>query len=131
MLYLDASAIVKLVSNELHRDALRARVRGAESCTAAIGEVETVRAAVRRDPHVGERRAHEVLAGMVIVEANAVIRSIASTIGPASLRSMDAMHLATALQLRADLDAFICYDRRLCDAARAHGLVVESPGADT
>ena len=43
------------------------------------------------------------------------------------LRSLDAVHLATAHELRTELTAFVCYDKRLCDSARAVGLPVEAP----
>ena len=43
------------------------------------------------------------------------------------LRSLDAIHLATAHELRAGLTAFVCYDKRLCDSAHALGLPVEAP----
>jgi predicted nucleic acid-binding protein len=55
------------------------------------------------------------------------IASTAEIIGDRALRSLDAIHLATAHDLRAELTAFVCYDKRLIDSARALGLPTESP----
>src|SRR5262249_43260685 len=53
----------------------------------------------------------------------------AATLGPANLRSLDAIHLATAIGIREEIGAFITYDRRLAQAAQASGLPVVTPGA--
>ncbi|MFI7401643.1 hypothetical protein ACIBW9_14410 [Streptomyces sp. NPDC049541] len=46
---------------------------------------------------------------------------------PATVRSLDAIHLATALRVRSQLTSFVTYDRRLADAAQAAGLTVDMP----
>jgi predicted nucleic acid-binding protein len=51
----------------------------------------------------------------------------AEVIGSTTLRSLDAIHLATAHEVRTGLTAFVCYDKRLCDSAQALGLPVETP----
>jgi uncharacterized protein len=51
----------------------------------------------------------------------------ATSLEPPVLRSLDALHLATALSIRDDIGAFFCYDRRLTEAAEHHGLEVSSP----
>lgn len=51
----------------------------------------------------------------------------AEVIGDQSLRSLDAVHLATAHELRTDLTAFVCYDKRLCGSVQALGFPVEIP----
>jgi predicted nucleic acid-binding protein len=48
---------------------------------------------------------------------------------PATLRTLDALHLVAARSLGEDLSVFVAYDRQLLDAARAAGLAVASPGA--
>lgn len=53
----------------------------------------------------------------------------AAALPPASLRSLDAIHLATALSLGDDLGVLIAYDARLLTAARAGGLPVATPGS--
>jgi len=55
----------------------------------------------------------------------------AGRLQPPTLRSLDALHLASALSVRGDLSAFVAYDRRLREAATAAGLVVRTPGAAT
>lgn len=55
---------------------------------------------------------------------------LAERLGPPSLRTLDAIHLATALDLRPLPECFLCYDARLAAAARAHGLTTAAPGAD-
>ena len=57
------------------------------------------------------------------------VRRLAATVGSPSLRSLDAIHLATALSLGDDLGAFCCYDRRLASEAEAVGLAVLAPGS--
>lgn len=54
---------------------------------------------------------------------------VARRLEPTDLRSLDAIHLATALDLGADLDELVVYDRRLLSAGRMHGLNVVAPGA--
>jgi uncharacterized protein len=60
---------------------------------------------------------------------DAGIRILAQTITPASVRSLDAIHLATALRVRGQLTSFVTYDERLADADAAAGLRVDMPTA--
>jgi predicted nucleic acid-binding protein len=71
--------------------------------------------------------AQAVLDSLVIVGLDSRIATRAAGLAPASIRSLDAIHLATALELGADLTAFVCYDDRLSAAAAALGLQVKSP----
>jgi uncharacterized protein len=57
-----------------------------------------------------------------------VVLDAATALGPTPLRSLDALHLATALTIREDVGAFVAYDERLAAAAVDHGLPVVSPG---
>jgi predicted nucleic acid-binding protein len=123
--YLDASALVKLGRLEPETEALRDRIRGARVVTSALAEVEVHRALARSGlPDEAPR----VLATVVLLEVDAQTRRAAIAAAPPSVRSLDAIHLASARGVGAELDAFICYDMRLSDAARAAGLPVESPG---
>jgi predicted nucleic acid-binding protein len=56
------------------------------------------------------------------------VLAVAAVLTPPSLRSLDAIHLATALRLGDDLGVFLAYDERLLRAAAAHGLPVAGPG---
>lgn len=126
--YLDSSAIVKLVVTESGTielvDYLRTR---SARVTCAVSPVEVRRATVRR---LGSYAAHDaVFDGIVVVDLTATIVDRAGDVGPDGLRTLDAIHLATALELGTELDAFVTYDRRLAEAARAMALPVVSPGA--
>ena len=62
-----------------------------------------------------------------LIDLNPPIRTLAQTVKPATVRSLDAIHLATALHFRAELTSFVTYDKRLRDAAAAANLPVDSP----
>jgi uncharacterized protein len=84
-----------------------------------------LRVVSRVAPHRAER-AHVVLSGVTVLSIDDAAAPAEVIAGPAP-RSLDAIHLATANLLHADLMAFVCYDNRPCDAAQALGLPVESP----
>jgi predicted nucleic acid-binding protein len=127
--YLDASALVKLVAPEAESDAMASFVAEHRSqSTSFVGLVEVRRAAVRR-PGVTEARVGDVLMRVVGIAFDPDVAAAAATIGPPSLRTLDAIHLASAAALGSDLEAFVTYDRRLAEAARALGMPVASPGA--
>jgi predicted nucleic acid-binding protein len=124
--YVDSSALVKLVLDEPDSPAMfRWYVESLNVVTSRIGVVETRRAAARgkHDPeHLGV-----ILDSIGVVELNEAIARSAAAVGPAPLRTLDAIHLATAVALAPDLDAFVTYDDRLAEAARAIGLPVVRP----
>jgi predicted nucleic acid-binding protein len=74
----------------------------------------------------GEARA--LFGGMAIIGIDRTITARAAALAPPALRTLDAIHLASAMELGADLEAFVTYDRRLAEAAAAAGLPVTSPG---
>lgn len=126
--YFDASALVKLVVDEPETEPLRVWLTPTlRVVTSRIGLVEVSRAARRFRPELG--RSAVVLGSAVdVVELDAEIAAEAATIAPSTLRSLDAIHLATAVRLRPAVSVFVAYDRRLLAAARERGLVVEHPG---
>ena len=127
--YLDASALVKLVAPEAESDAMASFVAKHRSqSTSIVGLVEVRRAAGRR-PGVTDARVEDVLERVVGIAFDPDVAVAAATIGPPSLRTLDAIHLASAAALGADLEAFVTYDRRLAEAARALGMPAASPGA--
>ena len=89
-------------------------------------EVEAFRALARYAPEAASRL-HPALDLVNLVDIDAGIRILAQTVRPATVRSFDAIHLATALRIQPEF--FITYDKRLADAAREAGLAVETPGA--
>jgi len=124
--YVDASALVKLVIEEPDSMAMnRWYVEAERLVTSRVGHVETIRAASRRDHDRGHR--DRVLAGVEIYELDAGVAAAAAGMQPALLRTLDAIHIATAMALVPELDAFVTYDDRLADAARAVGLPVVRP----
>lgn len=125
--YLDASALVKLSLEEDHSAALRNATRGwSRLVSSRLAVVEVLRAARRRDP-ASEPTAREVLAHAALVVPSDGILYAATTLRPLDLRSLDAIHLATALRLGPALAAFVSYDERQLEAAAALGLPVASP----
>lgn len=128
MLYLDTSALVKLCRIEVETKALRDWLAGRtdEWVTSALTEIELTRAVARADP-AALAHVPGVLARCDRLEIDERVRADAAVLSPLALRTLDAVHLATALELVRDLAAFVAYDIRLTDAARASGLPVESP----
>jgi uncharacterized protein len=126
--YLDSSAIVKMVIAEEESDSLLQFLSerpGQMSCSLAL--VEVMRAAKQRGPEPA-RRARAVLGRLDLLRLDDTLLDDAAELGPATLRSLDAIHLAAALALGSDLDQIVTYDLRLAEAARSHGLTVASPG---
>lgn len=132
MIYLDSSAIVKLVRREPDTRALFARLRAwPERVTSAVAAVEVPRA-VRRASSTPRalRRAVRVLGRLGLVELDASIRERAAALGPAGLQTLDAIHIATALDLGGDVGGIVTYDDRQAAAARDVGLEVFAPGSE-
>jgi predicted nucleic acid-binding protein len=125
--YLDSSAIVKLVLAEAETPALQRYLRRRQPLvSSALARTEVRRAALVN----GERvlaRADEILEGLEFVRVNDRVLRAAGTLPPMSIRSLDAIHLATALQLGPDLGRVVAYDDRLLDAARTNGLRTAQP----
>lgn len=94
----------------------------------ALCLVEVGRAVTRAG--IGAEAATRVKAVLSSVELRRIdgeILSAASQLEPESLRTLDAIHLATALELSGELGELVAYDRRLLDAAARHGLPLASP----
>jgi uncharacterized protein len=126
---LDSSALVKLVLDEPESAALETWLSSPAplSVTASdLVRVEVVRAVTRAAP-AGVPRARTLLAGLDLVPITPDLLEVAADLGPPSLRSLDALHLATALSLGSALDAFVVYDERLAQAATDAGLPVVAP----
>ena len=128
MLYLDASAIVKLVRSEPETSALVEAIRAdPEVISSALSWTEVVRAA--RRARVRATRASAVLDGIASVPIDDGILRDAAELSPASLRTLDAIHIATARSLGDDIDAVVTYDERMIRAAAALALTARSPGS--
>ena len=128
--YLDASALVKLATSEAETEALRAELEHYDTrVTNRLATVEVARALLRRGvaSAVLVDAVAESFTGLSIVELDGVIAEVAAGIAPPALRSLDAIHLASALAVREELDAVVTYDARLAHAARTAGLKVVAP----
>lgn len=129
MLYLDSSAIVKLVSREPETDGLVLAIqRDPSLISSALSVVEVVRAVRRVRGNL--RRAEAVLGGIALVPIDDGIIRSAAELSSSSLRTLDAIHLATAMSLRGDISHLVTYDTRLGEAARAMNVATSSPGVD-
>jgi predicted nucleic acid-binding protein len=124
--YLDTSAFIKLVRSEPESVALRRELAGRELLSSALLVVEGRRAA-RRYGELADRRARAALTAVTLLPLDHQILEAAADLDPAELRSLDALHLATALSVGEDLERIYCYDIRLSDAAEARGIEVSHP----
>jgi predicted nucleic acid-binding protein len=132
VIYLDASAMVKLVAAEQESPALIDWLNNRPDehlATSAIGHIELIRVATRAGP-AATATARTVAATVDSLVLTDAIAALAQTIPPVELRTLDAIHLATAHTHRRGLVAFCAYDRRLIEAAQSQDLPLVSPGAD-
>jgi predicted nucleic acid-binding protein len=126
LIYLDASACVKLVLAEPESRAIDKALEHVERLVASeILEVEVMRATRRGGGEVALARAQ--LEGVRLLPLSDEIRRRASELTPLSIRSLDAIHIATALHLGERLDGMYTYDERTAIAAREAGLDVQAP----
>ncbi|WP_112244613.1 type II toxin-antitoxin system VapC family toxin [Kribbella monticola] len=132
MIYLDTAALVKLVCHEAESDALVDWIADHADqllISSAIAEVEVPRAVRRVEPALLANVAG-MLGRIAIYEIDEVVRTTAAAYDEPLLRSLDAIHLATAdAVLGEDLTAFVTYDRRLLAVAEKLGLPVAAPGS--
>lgn len=130
--YLDTSALVKLVVREDETVALRhwvefsAGAPARELVTSDLTRTELMRAARRVDPALAPA-ARAVLDALTVVSLATGTFEAAGRLESSGLRSLDAVHLAIALELGDDLEGFVCYDDRLAAAAAEYGVVVLAP----
>lgn len=129
MIYLDSAAVVKLAHAERETPALRAWLdERAESgwTSSVLAEIESFRALARYAPQA-VTRLHPVLDQIDLIDMTPRIRVLAQTVRPVTVRSLDAIHLGTALSIGTSLTAFVTYDKRLLAATIAAGVPAGSP----
>jgi predicted nucleic acid-binding protein len=124
--YLDSSAIVKLAVAEPESSALRRHLRRRSLISSALARTEVLRALL---PSGADAVAagREVLRRVDLVRVSDRILDAAGTLPPAELRSLDAIHLATATQLGTDLSQLVAYDDRMIRAAQQLRIKTASP----
>jgi hypothetical protein len=127
--YVDSSALLKLVLSEPERPALEQVLsRWPERISSVLLPIECRRIVLRagNPPEVVDRLEKE-LSGVTLIRLEEAVQTLAGAIGPPRLRSLDAIHLASALSIGDYPEAFVTYDDRLADAALAVGLNVLRP----
>lgn len=132
MIYLDSSALLKLLIEEPESAALERWITaqaGAPMVTSTSAKVEVLRACRRLNAEALPA-ATALLAELDLIALTTDVVDQAAEVGGPLLRSLDAIHLASALSIGAELAAFVCYDRRLLEAASAAGLEAVTPGAE-
>lgn len=125
--YLDASAIVKLAVREAESTVLRRYLRRRRPLvSSALARTEVLRALLPSGD-TAVRRGRDSLSRLDLVRVNDRILGVAGILLPPDIRSLDAIHLATAQQLGSDLGQFVTYDERMVAAASGLGFKVTSP----
>ncbi len=123
VLYVDSSALVRLAVDEPGAEAVEALVGpDAEIVTSAVALVEVRRVLARVAPGYDP---DDLLDQCTVIELHPDIIARAGVLEPAWLRSLDAIHVASALSIVEDLDAFVTCDQRQATAASAAGLPVQ------
>ena len=129
MYYLHTSAVMKLMTDEADSKAFRKwfTKQGQPAVSCDLLRTELLRASRR----VGLRympRAREVLGAITLMTVPTSVFERAALLEPPELRSLDALHLASALVLGDELTAFVTYDARLAEAAARNGVPLFAPG---
>ena len=129
LVYLDSSALVKLVVTEPESMALIERLEEwPRRVSSALALTELPRALERAGLGApAQRRAREVLGRIALLDVDRRILTTAAALEPSTLRTLDAIHLATALAVREDLELVVTYDRRLRAAAERVQIDVVAP----
>ena len=128
MIYLDASALVTLLAGRSYAKELREFLSGrpvTPMATSTIGFVETVRTMDRIGDYPDLMR--DLIGGFTEILLTEEVRDAAARL-PGALRTLDAIHVASAQVLGDSLDTLVTYDKRMLDVARAEGLAAEAPG---
>lgn len=132
LLYADSSALVKLAVLEAETDALREElIQWRDVATSVLTEVELARA-VARVRSEGRDAADEIAVWAITAAATEIeltpeIRRAAAELQPSGLKTLDAIHVASALSLGSDLAAVLTYDRQMQASARSVGVEVVAP----
>jgi uncharacterized protein len=128
VVYLDSSALIKLIFEEPETSSLADFLHAWPTRTSSsLASVEVLRTAQLVDDDAVTRHARRLLAHVHLIRPDDLLLATATRLEPASLRALDAIHLATALSLASELAGIVVYDRRLANAARHAGLTVWAP----
>lgn len=124
--YLDTSAFLKLITDEAETQAMRSWFRSHDSIWSShLLRTEALRAGTRLG--IGSDLIENALDTVSLILPSSTTFFEAGRLLPATLRSLDALHLATAMELGDDLEGMVAYDDRLIDAACAVSIEIYSP----
>lgn len=126
-LYLDTSVLGRVLLDEPDTAAIRRELGHFERhISSRLLRVELRRLGLLKDML---EYVDELLSGKVLIPLDETILTAAETIAPSVVRTLDAIHLATAVRLSraGQLDALMTYDKQLADGAREHGITVLAP----
>ena len=126
--YADTSALAKLVADEPESQAVAREMRDVRVASSELLIVELRRVALRIGTAAAMRRADELLDDTDLMPTSPDILERAASLQPATLRTLDAIHLASAMALGSELEAIVTYDARMAAAAEELGLPVLAPG---
>jgi predicted nucleic acid-binding protein len=129
VIYLDTSALVKLVFQEAESEALAAWLgerTDVPKLSAEVATIELVRTCRRYD-EAALAAARELLVGLDLIPLTSNVVEGAAVVGPVELRTLDAIHVASALAVGDSITWFVAYDQRLLSSAVDNGLQVASP----
>jgi len=130
LIYIDTSALLKLIkTDEAEGPAVRdymAESGDSRLVSSALLSVEARRGVLRGRPD-GLPKVDLLLADVAQIEISDAVVESASRLPDPLARSLDAIHLATALLVREELDVLLSYDDRLVAAAKARGIPTASP----
>lgn len=126
-MYVDTSAVGRVLLGEPDAPAVLRDLAGFDQHVASrLLRIELRRLALRED---ALEAADRLLDGVALIPLDDAILTSSETLAPATVATLDAIHLATAVRLAAAgvLDTVMTYDRRLADGAAHHGLQVVAP----
>lgn len=134
MWYVDTSAFVKLIVDEDGSDAMFTWARAQEAQGEGLWSSDLLRTeALRAARSLGSdqlARTRTVLDAFALVELSRDTFARAGELEPAIMRSLDALHIAAALELGDDLDGIVTYDDRMSAAAHSTGIAIHQPGVE-
>ena len=124
----DSSALVKLIVNEQHSKSLGSWI---DSCKqdlfiSELARTEVSRAIARVDPNLN-KQFNTILARFGVIRVSTQVLTIAAVLSPTTLRTLDAIHLASCVILGDDLTGFVTYDNAQGSAASANSIEVITP----
>lgn len=133
MIYLDTTAMIKLIAHEPETTALTDYLAARTDTvwfTCSLARAELLRATATMPPDATEH-AHHILDGLDTVAMTDRLIVLAATLNPAPRRTLDALHIAAALTAGSNLHTLITYDPELADAASHHHITTTNPGGSS